>query len=157
MGQRVGRVLRFVALSLFPPMKTLLLRCLLLLACTLSARAADVVSNLGNVSSAQRPLSGAGGSSAQAFDLGSAAGVLGGISVTLQGDGATSQSVRVKLWSSANLTDTTPGTLVEDLGTIPGIISVSDAGYTIASTARPVLAANTRYWVTVTCLTAGGL
>ena len=104
-----------------------------------------IVRNLANSSTAQ--VLSEDGPFAQAFQTGSAPIALKAITVRLMNLSGTSRA-RVQLWSSPPA-GTLPVTLVEDLGPTVDFTSPTDTDYTVSSTMRPVLAANSRYWVVV--------
>lgn len=128
-------------------MKAILPLAAVLLLGALSARAEDVVTNFANAAAAQIVLDAGGKSAAQAFTSGPQPRTLDRIVVRLRGFQSGPHQARVKLWLGAGAV---PETLVEDLGTAVNIPSGTDGDMTVLSTARPVLAPNTRYWVSVT-------
>lgn len=128
-------------------MKAILPLAAVLLLGALSARAEDVVTNFANAAAEQIVLDAGGESAAQAFTSGPQPRTLDRIVVRLRGFQSGPHQARVKLWLGAGAV---PETLVEGLGTAVNIPSGTDGDMTVLSTARPVLAPNTRYWVSVT-------
>jgi len=109
-----------------------------------------ILSNLGNDTASY--LDSASGYLAQAFDAGPVATTLNGITVRLANYAGTTQA-RVQLWSGSGAA---PVTLVEDLGVSTSFTDSSDVDYVFTSTAHPVLAANTRYWLVVSNVSGAG-
>ncbi len=110
---------------------------------TLSAAQTALVDNRAASYATGDPLASAGQASAHAFTLGATDHRLRSVSVNVRLYAAS--VIAVKLWSGAG---NTPVTLVEDLGTVSNApLGASNIEFTSAT--RPLLAANTRYWVSV--------
>ena len=108
-------------------------------------------SHLGHMSTAEQ------GFLAQAFDTGSVPAQLTGATVRLATFLGTIPA-KMELWTSA-LSATVPATKVADLGLTTPFGNTNDVAYTVTGAAvenRPMLAANSRYWLVVSNPQPGG-
>lgn len=134
---------RFV--NILPASLPVLLGAVILCAAGIGSAETAVVDNRASAYLAGDTLNAPGLGTAQAFTTGNEELILTSVQINLEVFAYS--EIEVKLWSGSG---TKPATVVENLGTLG--FAGGGGSRTFPSTERPTLSANTRYWISVVCV-----